>query len=80
MDRVRFLSFELFASARLIQQHTDIVDCIERGDVERAEGAVRHHLRAVLDDLPDIMRAHPDAFTAVPEESIPTWSQQRRIP
>ncbi|MFD0979197.1 GntR family transcriptional regulator [Tropicimonas aquimaris] len=68
MDRVRYLSFDLFPVERLIEQHVEIVDAIEAGDVAAAGEAIRLHLRAVLSDLPDIIRAHPDAFRAPPPE------------
>lgn len=68
MDRVRFLSFELFPVERLIAQHEAIVDAVEAGDRAAAEAAIRTHLREVVSDLPDIMRANPDAFTSAPPE------------
>ncbi|SFC39954.1 GntR family transcriptional regulator [Tropicimonas isoalkanivorans] len=68
MDRVRYLSFEMFPHDRLIEQHAKIVDAIEAGDTAAAEQAIRRHLREVLSDLPDIMRAHPDAFTTPPPD------------
>lgn len=67
MDRVRFLSLDLFPVERLIAQHTAIVDAVEAGDAAAADRAIRSHLRAVLSDLSDIIRANPDAFTAPPE-------------
>lgn len=68
MDRVRYLSFDLFPVERLIEQHEAIVNAIEAGDIDAADEAIRIHLRAVLSDLPDIIRAHPDAFRAPPTE------------
>lgn len=68
MDRVRFLSFDLFRHDRLIAQHVAIIDEIERGEERDAEDAVRRHLRAVLEDLPTIMRANPDVFTCGPDD------------
>lgn len=67
MDRVRFLSFDLFRYDRLIDQHAAITDKIEQGDENGAERATRRHLRAVLEDLPNIMRANPDVFIPTPE-------------
>ncbi len=84
MDRVRFLSFGLFSLDRLMQQHRDIVDRIEQGDVAGAETATRHHLRAVLSDLPDIIRANPDVFTTPNPDDVsptePTHNTLRRTP
>ncbi|WP_317707044.1 GntR family transcriptional regulator [Tropicimonas sp. TH_r6] len=70
MDRVRFLSFDLYRNDRLIDQHEAIIDSIEQGDDEGAEEATRRHLRAVLEDLPNIMRANPDVFIEAPEDQI----------
>lgn len=62
MDRVRFISFEEFPIARLIGQHMQIVDCIERGDAAAAEQTMRHHLRQILNSLPKIQDLYPDYF------------------
>lgn len=62
MDRVRFLSFSLFPTIRLIGQHKKIVDCIESGDVSQAELSIRVHLKEILTDLPEIQTANPDFF------------------
>ena len=62
MDRVRFLSFEQTHLAKLIAQHTAIVDSIERGDPSRAEQAIRKHLQEILHDLPQIRATRPDLF------------------
>ncbi|WP_343117269.1 GntR family transcriptional regulator [Ostreiculturibacter nitratireducens] len=62
MDRVRFLSLGRFPIEKLIGQHTDVVDMIAEGNVEKAEIAIRTHLREILTDLPEIMRANPDFF------------------
>lgn len=80
MDRVRYLSFALFPQDNLVRQHTLVVDRIEQGDVSGAEAAIRRHLREVLRDLPEIMRAHPEVFkTPIPEEAH-TENQPRRTP
>lgn len=68
MDRVRYLSFSLFPQENLVRQHTSIVDLVEQGNVSGAEDAIRQHLREVLSDLPDIIRANPGVFTSVPAE------------
>jgi DNA-binding GntR family transcriptional regulator len=63
MDRVRFLSFEgATPLAELIRQHRAIVAGIEAGDPDRAEAALRRHLREILASLPRIAEAHPDYF------------------
>lgn len=80
MDRVRFLSFDLYRYDRLIAQHEQIIDRVEQGDVHGAKDATRRHLRAVLDDLPKIMRANPDVFTSQTQGTYETSSIQRRNP
>lgn len=62
MDRVRFISFEMFPIAKLINQHTEIVDCIERQNSAGAEEAMRNHLREILQSLPKIQTLYPDHF------------------
>ncbi|SDK81745.1 GntR family transcriptional regulator [Aliiruegeria lutimaris] len=80
MDRVRFLSFDLYQYDQLIAQHEMIIDSVEQGDARGAEDATRRHLRAVLDDLPSIMRANPEVFTPLTEGTHETRSIQRRNP
>ena len=62
MDRVRFLSFSLFPTTKLIEQHKEIVDSIETGDVRQAEMSIRVHLNEILTDLPAIQAENPDFF------------------
>ncbi|MEN3793508.1 GntR family transcriptional regulator [Fulvimarina sp. MAC3] len=62
MDRVRYLTAVEFPKAKLIAQHTAIVNAIESGDIGSAERAMRIHLRKILDDLPAIVAAHPEFF------------------
>lgn len=70
MDRVRFLSLGHFPMKNLIGQHRGIVDAIERGSIAGANGAVRHHLREVLADLPQIVAANKEYFD-LPDGDIP---------
>lgn len=62
MDRVRFLSFSLFPTKKLIRQHKTIVDGIEAGNVSQAEMSIRTHLKEILTDLPEIQAANPEYF------------------
>jgi DNA-binding GntR family transcriptional regulator len=62
MDRVRFLSLIHFPTAKLVAQHTAIVDAIEAGSEPRAEIALRAHLREILNDLPAITLEKPEFF------------------
>tara|TARA_R110002020_G_scaffold176756_16_gene369292 strand:+ start:10033 stop:10785 length:753 start_codon:yes stop_codon:yes gene_type:complete len=70
MDRVRFLSLGQFPVKKLIAQHKAVVDRIEIGDPQGANAAIRHHLREVLSDLPQILAANPDFFN-VPAGDLP---------
>lgn len=62
MDRVRFLSFSLFPTARLVRQHEKVVDHIAAGNVKQAEISIRFHLNEILNNLPEIQDANPDFF------------------
>ncbi|WP_137176507.1 GntR family transcriptional regulator [Roseomonas sp. AR75] len=63
MDRVRFLSFEgATPLPELIRQHRAIAAGIAAGAPDRAEAALRAHLREILSSLPRIAAAHPDYF------------------
>ncbi|MEZ5650918.1 MAG: GntR family transcriptional regulator [Burkholderiaceae bacterium] len=66
MDRVRHLSVRKMPIDALIRQHRLIVDAIADGGVERAEAAVRSHLREILRDLPAIAAAFPEFFDDTP--------------
>jgi DNA-binding GntR family transcriptional regulator len=63
MDRVRYLSLRSFPQAKLVRQHTAIVDAIEEASPDEAERAMREHLRLIMDDLPSIEAQHPNFFT-----------------
>ena len=65
MDRVRFISFEEFPTAKLVQQHELIVDCIEEASPGRAQSAMRNHLREILNSLPQVRDRYPDYFENV---------------
>lgn len=72
-DRVRFLSLPGSSPAPLlIAQHTAIVDAIEAGDADAAEGAMRLHLREILNALPGIAHDHADFFE---DEIMPAHTQ-----
>lgn len=62
MDRVRYLSLGRFPAGKLVDQHAAVVEAIARGDRDGAETAIRRHLREVLADLPEIMRANAEFF------------------
>ncbi|MDT8343375.1 MAG: GntR family transcriptional regulator [Thermohalobaculum sp.] len=62
MDRVRFLALKTFPTDKLVAQHAALVEAIAAADPARAEACIRTHLREVLNDLPEIVRANPDVF------------------
>ncbi len=65
-DRVRFLSLpDASPMPLLIRQHEKIVDCMQSGDPEGTEAAMRRHLREILVALPQIAAAYPDLFADV---------------
>ncbi|MCB1332728.1 MAG: GntR family transcriptional regulator [Roseivivax sp.] len=64
MDRVRHLATRRFPMAALVEQHGAIVHAIGRGDIAGAEQAMRLHLRAILTDLPEVVRDLPNFFEA----------------
>ncbi|AAV95004.1 GntR family transcriptional regulator [Ruegeria pomeroyi] len=70
MDRVRYLALGEFGIETLVRQHRAIVDQIELGDVAGSNKAVRHHLREVLKDLPQIVEANRSSFQ-LPDGDMP---------
>lgn len=63
MDRVRYLSLPHATPLdRLIAQHESVVDGIAARDVERAETAMRLHLREILTSLPELEQRFPELF------------------
>jgi DNA-binding GntR family transcriptional regulator len=63
LNRVRRLSLAHPSYiAEMIDEHKAVVDAVGRGEPDSAEQALRHHLRMVLSDLPNIRRDHPEYF------------------
>src|SRR3954453_16252580 len=63
LNRVRRLSLaEPSYIAEMIEEHKAVVDAVGRGEPDAAEDALRHHLRLVLSDLPNIRHDHPEYF------------------
>ena len=63
MDRVRYLSLpHATPLERLIVQHEAVADAIAARDPERAEAAMRRHLREILTSLPELEQRFPDLF------------------
>jgi DNA-binding GntR family transcriptional regulator len=46
----------------MVVEHRELVAAIAAGDADRAEAAMRHHLRMVLSSVPQIQAAHPEYF------------------
>ena len=61
-DRVRYLSALEKALQPLVDQHEAVVDAIEQRDSDKAEAAIRFHLREVLRDLPVLVAQQPEIF------------------
>jgi DNA-binding GntR family transcriptional regulator len=62
-DRVRYLSLpDASPLALLIAQHEAILAAIRARDPERAEAAMRTHLREILSALPRLAERFPDVF------------------
>jgi GntR family transcriptional regulator, rspAB operon transcriptional repressor len=63
LDRVRGLSLpEPGYLGEMVAEHREVVAAIAAGDADRAEAAMRHHLRMVLSSVPQIQAAHPEYF------------------
>ncbi|QEC50332.1 GntR family transcriptional regulator [Baekduia soli] len=63
LDRVRRLSLpEPGYLGEMVAEHRQVVAAVAAGDPDRAEEALRHHLRMVLSGLGHIRAAHPDFF------------------
>jgi DNA-binding GntR family transcriptional regulator len=63
LDRVRGLSLpEPGYLGEMVAEHRELVAAIAAGDADRAEDAMRHHLRMVLSSVPQIQAAHPEYF------------------
>src|SRR4029077_11807100 len=67
LDRVRRLSLPgPDVIEELIDQHSAVLQALERNDIDQAEASLRHHLRGVYRVLVPLRDAHPDYF--VPSE------------
>ena len=47
---------------QMVGEHREVVAAIAERDADRAEDALRHHLRMVLSQLPALERDHPEFF------------------
>lgn len=63
LDRVRRLSMpDPGYLDEMLAEHREVVAALADRDADRAEAALRHHLRMVLSHVPQIQSAHPDYF------------------
>jgi len=62
MDRVRRISLNEFDLSALLDDHVELVNCIEQKNKAGARKVIRLHLRRVLEDLETIQERHPDYF------------------
>ena len=62
MTRVRNLSAREFSPKKLVTQHAAIVKAIKENDADKAEKAMRIHLREIQKDLPQVVASYPDYF------------------
>ncbi|WP_245155545.1 GntR family transcriptional regulator [Paracoccus ravus] len=62
LDRVRHLVSAVTPKDVMLDQHRAVVEAISAGDPDRAEAAMRLHLRRVFGDLPAIMHLSPHYF------------------
>ncbi|MFC3570948.1 GntR family transcriptional regulator [Paracoccus sp. TOH] len=63
LDRARHLLTALTPRDVIIGQHRAVVEAVAAADPDRAEAAIRRHLRRVLQDLPEVLKLSPDHFT-----------------
>ena len=73
IDRVRFLSLGIATPMkRLIEQHRNIVSAIRSREPDKADEAMREHLREILLALPQLAEANPDIFEdrTIPEHTV----------
>lgn len=63
MDRVRYLSLPNRPHLILLaEQHTEIFRGIEAGDPDRAEAAMRHHMKLIISTIHDLADEMPEMF------------------
>lgn len=62
MDRVRYLTLSHERRQFVVDEHTEIVDAMERGDAKNAEAHLRSHLSGVIDIAPLIRERNGQYF------------------
>ena len=61
-DRLRYLSFALNQAELLIDEHSALIDAIERGDAPLAAELSRRHLRRVVEDQAQLQAKYPQFY------------------
>ena len=63
LNRIRRLSLPMPSYiGEMVTEHRAILDAVAAHDPDGAEQALRHHLRMVLSEIPQIRAQHPDFF------------------
>jgi len=67
LDRLRHLHLpHVMASSDVIDEHTQIVEALERGDAEGGEAVIRRHASRIIADSDELRARYPDYFLATP--------------
>jgi len=67
LDRVRFLGFpDATPRPQVVEQHTRIVDALEKHDADLASAMMLKHLNEIVPSLPHLAEIHPDLFAKEP--------------
>ncbi len=62
-----------------IDQHADVLEAVLSGNTEAARTTLRHHLRAVFEDVERVRRRSPELFATDPDavpvrRSVAVWN------
>lgn len=71
-NRLRMLSLFNTDWNRVLNQHRQMVVCIERGDAEGAENVMEEHLNKVTFDLTEMVRDYPEYFRPEQRDTLLT--------
>ncbi|BAN27484.1 GntR family transcriptional regulator [Caballeronia insecticola] len=64
IDRLRRLHLPVEGKTKaVVRDHREIVDAIEKGDIEAADAALRKHLSGTLNQIDEIRTSHPTYLT-----------------
>jgi len=73
LDRLRHLHLpHVMASSDVIDEHTQIVEALERGDAEGGEAVIRRHASRIIADSDELRARYPDYFPASAPAETPT--------